>query len=240
MNSGHRVFPPLSSTPFSFKAAEEAKPASQRQPVMEDTLAIPVAPSPVEIKSAVTAEDAEKAVRTLLRWIGDDPERPDLKETPARVAKAWKEFFSGYSNEAATALPTGMSAEGMGRDMICAENIPVVSFCEHHLVPFRGRAFIAYLPGQKIAGFGGIARLVDRCAHRLQIQERLTHQIAKILQDTLQPRGVAVAIVATHECMAALGPERDGAELLTLSCHGLFETDSARRAEFLSIVRNGR
>jgi GTP cyclohydrolase I len=176
----------------------------------------------------------ENAVRTLMAWAGDDPDRQGLKETPSRVARAYKEWFKGY-NEDPEALLLRTFDETAGYDeIVTLRNIPFQSFCEHHLAPIIGVAHIGYLPKGRVVGISKIARVVDTFARRLQIQERLTAQIADVIKKVLQPEGVAVVIKATHGCMTTRGVHKHGSEMVTSRMLGCFRDNPATRHEFMT------
>ncbi|MDD2704681.1 MAG: GTP cyclohydrolase I FolE [Acidocella sp.] len=182
-------------------------------------------------------EEAEAAIRTLLLWAGEDTEREGLKDTPARVARAYEEFFKGYAEDP-VALLTRTFEEIEGYDeMVVLRDIRVESHCEHHMVPIIGRAHVAYLPGTRVVGISKLARVVDAYAHRFQIQEKLTAQIANTIQDVLQPRGVAVVIEANHQCMSTRGVHKPGASMVTSRMLGAFRDDPSTRREFLAIIQ---
>jgi len=177
------------------------------------------------------------AVRTLIRWAGDDPDREGLLETPARVAKAYEEFFEGYTQDPGAILAkTFGDTEGYD-EMVTLRDIELHSHCEHHMVPFIGVAHVAYVPAQRVVGISKIARLVECFARRLQIQEKLTQQIADALAETLQPRGVAVVIEAGHQCMTTRGVQKPGTVTVTSAMLGLFRDDPSTRREFLAMIR---
>lgn len=185
----------------------------------------------------ITQKDAEAAVRTLIRWAGDDPEREGLIDTPARVAKAYREFFSGYAIEPHDILSrTFKEVEGYD-EMVMLRDIEFESHCEHHMVPFTGKAHVAYLPRSKVVGISKLARLVDAYAKRLQIQEKMTAQIANALNDILQPKGVAVVIEAVHQCMTSRGVKKHGSVMQTSHMLGRFREDARTRQEFFSLLR---
>lgn len=176
-----------------------------------------------------TRSEAEAAVRTLIGWAGDDPRREGLRATPDRVVRAYEEWFAGYDQD-----PTGILERTFGEvagynEMVLLRDIPVESVCEHHMAAIRGVAHVAYLPRERVVGISKLARLVDAYARRLQIQERLTAEIADELERTLQPRGVAVVIEATHECMSSRGVRKHGAMLMTRRFTGVFESGQGRR-----------
>lgn len=182
--------------------------------------------------------EVEAAVRTLLRWAGDDPEREGLVDTPNRVARAYREFFSGYAQDPQAVLSATFEEAGDYDDMVLVRNIRFESHCEHHLVPIVGLAHIAYLPGKRVVGLSKLARVVDLYAKRLQIQERLTSQIADTIFDVLQPRALAVVIEAQHMCMTTRGVHKPGSTTLTQRMLGLYRTDSQARSEVLAALKN--
>lgn len=179
-------------------------------------------------------EDAEAAVRVLLEWSGDDPDREGLVDTPARVARAYEEFFEGYSIDPAELLARTFEETDDYDDLIVLRNMRLESHCEHHIVPIIGKVNVAYLPENRVVGISKLARLVDVYARRLQIQETLTSQIANTIQDVLQPRGVAVVIEASHMCMTTRGIRKPGVSMLTRKLLGEFQTDTELRRDFLS------
>ena len=179
--------------------------------------------------------DAEAAVRTLIRWAGDNPDREGLLETPKRVVRAYEEFFSGYGQDPQKILSrTFDEVEGYD-EIILLRDIRVESHCEHHLVPIIGKVHLAYLPSTKVVGISKLARLVDVFAKRLQIQEKLTVQIAQTLQNALQPKGVAVVIESDHACMTTRGVHKTGVKMVTSQMLGLFKTDLEKRKEFYTL-----
>lgn len=185
-----------------------------------------------------TRQEAEEAVRVLLRWAGEDPTREGLLETPKRVAKSYDEFFKGYSEEPNEILSkTFKEVEGYD-EMVVLRDIDFSSHCEHHLVPFVGKANVAYIPNNKVVGISKLARLVDIYAHRLQIQEKFTAQIANSLNDILQPKGVAVVVEATHMCMTTRGVHKNGTVMQTSKLLGIFRSDPRTRQEFFSLIRS--
>lgn len=181
-------------------------------------------------------EAAENAVRTLIRWAGDDPTREGLLDTPARVVRAYEEFFAGYLDDPVQILSRTFSEVEGYDEMIVMNDIRFESHCEHHMVPIIGKAHIAYLPDRRVVGISKLARLVDIYARRLQIQEKMTVQIADTLNDVLQPKGVAVVIEAAHQCMTTRGVHKPGATLVTSRMLGAFRSDSATRREFLAMI----
>ena len=184
-------------------------------------------------------KEAEAAVRTLLRWAGDDPDREGLHETPARVVRAYEEFFSGYALDPVEFLNRTFSETEGYDEIVVLRDIRVESHCEHHMVPIVGRAHVGYLPKNRVVGISKIARLVDAYARRLQIQEKLTAQIANTMQEVLDPRGVAVVIEASHECMTTRGVRKSGAAMVTSRMLGAFRDDPATRREFLTMIGRG-
>lgn len=180
--------------------------------------------------------EAEAAFQTIIRWAGDDPARPGLLETPARVTRAFEEFFSGYALDPAAILrKTFDEIEGYD-EMVVLRGIRFESHCEHHLAPIIGRAWIGYVPDGRVVGISKLARVVDAFSKRLQIQEKLTAQIANTINDALRPRGVGVVIRATHECMTTRGVHKPGTELVTTRVLGNFRDDPKVRQEFLALA----
>ena len=184
--------------------------------------------------------EALAAVRTLLSWIGEDPEREGLLETPDRVLRAYTEVFAGYREEPSDVLAKTFDETADYNGAVIVRDIAVQSHCEHHMVPFAGRAHVAYLPNGRVVGLSKLARLVDGFARRLQIQERLTAQIATALQDALQPRGVAVVVEAEHHCMTMRGVRKPGAMTVTQHLCGVYEHDRELRQEILRELRSER
>jgi GTP cyclohydrolase I len=180
--------------------------------------------------------EAEAAIRTLLLWAGEDPAREGLQDTPARVVRSYEEFFRGYGEDPVALLArTFEEIEGYD-EMVVLRDIRVESHCEHHMVPIIGKAHVAYLPGSRVVGISKLARVVDAYAHRFQIQEKLTAQIANTINDVLQPRGVAVVIEANHQCMSTRGVHKPGASMVTSRMLGAFRDDASTRREFLAII----
>ena len=185
---------------------------------------------------APSQADAEAAIRTLIRWAGDDPEREGLLDTPSRVARAYREFFNGYAQDPAQVLARTFEETDGYDEMIVLRDMRFESHCEHHMAPIIGRAHIAYLPRKRVVGISKLARLLDVYAKRLQIQEKLTAQIANTLNDVLQPRGVAVVIDASHQCMTTRGVHKPGTSMVTSRMLGAFRTDPSTRREFLAFI----
>ncbi|URQ75950.1 MAG: GTP cyclohydrolase I FolE [Candidatus Ochrobactrum gambitense] len=185
-----------------------------------------------------TQADAEAAVRTLLLWAGDDPEREGLLDTPKRVAKAYKELFSGYAESPEEVLGTVFEEVAGYNDMVLVKDISFFSHCEHHMVPIIGKAHVAYLPDHKVVGLSKIARVVDIFAHRLQTQESITAQIADSIQNILKPRGVAVMIEAEHMCMAMRGIRKQGSTTITTTFTGEMKVKVDEQVRFMTLSRS--
>lgn len=200
------------------------------------TMAGTIAPANAAKVAKPMRGDAEDAVRTLLRWAGDDPERSGLQDTPARVVRAFEEFFKGYGQDPAAILRTTFDETDGYDEMVLLKDIEFSSHCEHHLAPIVGRAHVAYLPQRRVVGISKLARLVEAYARRLQIQERMTVQIADAIQEVLQPRGVAVVIEATHHCMTTRGIHKPGTTMLTSRVTGVFREDQSTRREFFALI----
>lgn len=198
---------------------------------------VPVADKHIDRPSR---EEAEAAVRTLLRWAGDDPQREGLLDTPKRVVKAFKEFYSGYQDNPKDVLNKVFAEVEGYDDIVLVRDIPFYSHCEHHMVPFYGMAHIAYYPTKGVVGLSKLARLVEVYARRLQTQETMTAQIATAMVEALEPRGVAVMIEAEHMCMSMRGVQKAGAMTLTTQFTGVFKEDPAEQVRFLTLVRHGR
>lgn len=187
---------------------------------------------------SVGREQAEEAVRTLIRWAGDDPSREGLADTPGRVVRSFEEFFEGYARDPVEYLQrTFEEIEGYD-EMVVLRNIRLESHCEHHLLPIIGRAHVGYLPKNRIVGISKLARVVDAYAKRLQVQEKMTAQIARCIDEVLKPAGVAVVIEATHQCMTMRGVHKPGVTMVTSHMMGAFRHDSKTRREFLAMVGN--
>ncbi|AXY22203.1 MULTISPECIES: GTP cyclohydrolase I FolE [Komagataeibacter] len=188
------------------------------------------------IDSRPSRTDAEEAVRTLLRWAGEDPDREGLRDTPERVIKSYDEFFCGYAEDPVDLLRRTFSEVEDYDEMVLLRDIRVESHCEHHMVPIIGVAHVAYLPRKRVVGISKLARVVDAYARRFQIQERLTAQIANTINEELQPYGVGVVIEASHQCMTTRGVHRPGVSMVTSRMLGTFRSNSDTRREFLSIL----
>ena len=181
---------------------------------------------------------AEDAVRTLLRWAGDDPSREGLVDTPARVTRAFEEFFAGYREDPLAYLERTFEEVDGYDEMVVLRDIRLESYCEHHLAPILGKIHIGYLPKSRVVGISKLARVADAYAKRLQIQEKLTAQIANCINDVLQPKGVAVVIEAEHQCMTTRGVHKPGVVMVTSRMLGAFRESSDTRREFLSFIGN--
>lgn len=186
--------------------------------------------------AAPTDQEAESAFRLLLEWIGEDTSREGLIDTPARAVRAWHEFFAGYGEDPRRHLETTFEEVDGFHGMISLDHIRLETFCEHHLVPITGEAFIAYVPDKRVVGISKLARVMEGFAKRLQIQERLTAQIAQAINDVLQPKGVAVAVRASHGCITSRGIHKPDAQMLTVTTLGCFDEDANMRAEFMGTV----
>jgi len=186
-------------------------------------------------KIAVPAEVAE-AVRTLIRWAGDDPDREGLLDTPARVARAWKEYAKGYGEDPSHHLSRTFDEVGGYDEIVLLKQIPFQSHCEHHLAPIIGTASIAYLPEARVVGISKLARVLHGFARRLQVQERLTAQVADCIWEHLQPQGVAVVVEASHACMTARGVQTPGVMMTTSRMMGVFRDDERSRREVLALM----
>lgn len=187
--------------------------------------------------ATVTRSEAERAVETLIRYVGENPARQELLQTPARFVRAFDEMFSGYKDDAAEILGTSFEKPDNYSDAVILRHIDYVSHCEHHIMPFTGRAHIAYLPSDRVAGISKLARLVDMYAKRLQSQEKLTAEIAAAIQEHLRPQGVLVLAEAAHECMTLRGAMKKDVSMITMQALGIYETDIKKREEVLALLR---
>lgn len=181
-------------------------------------------------------EHVQEAVRTLIRWAGDDPTREGLLDTPARVGRAWKEYAAGYAEDPAQHLSRTFEEVGGYDEIVLLKDIPFQSHCEHHLAPIIGKASIAYLPGDRVVGISKLARVLHGYARRLQVQERLTAEVADCLWTNLNPKGVAVVIEASHACMTARGVRTPGVMMTTSRMMGVFRKDERSRREVLALM----
>ena len=186
--------------------------------------------------SQPSQEQAEEAVRILLQWAGDDPDREGLRDTPARVARAYREFFVGYGTDPVAILARTFEETDGYDEIVLLRDIRLESTCEHHMAPIIGRVHVAYLPHRRVVGISKLARVVDAYAKRLQIQEKLTAQIANTIQDVLEPRGVAVVIEAAHQCMTTRGVHKPGVTMVTSRMLGAFRDDPSTRRELLAMI----
>jgi GTP cyclohydrolase IA len=185
-------------------------------------------------------EEAEAAVRTLILWAGDDPSREGLADTPMRVAKAYEQLFKGYREKPNEILDRVFEEVEGYSELVLVRDIPFYSHCEHHMVPFLGKAHVAYYPSGGVVGLSKLARLVDAYARRLQTQETMTVQIADALDNVLKTRGVAVMLEAEHFCMSIRGVQKEGATTITTHFTGLFRDEAAEQVRFLTLVRDGK
>jgi GTP cyclohydrolase I len=188
---------------------------------------------------AATSQDVEAAFRTIIRWAGDDPGREGLLDTPARMARAFREHFAGYGQDAAAILQRTFTEIDGYDEMIVLSNVRFESHCEHHMAPIIGCAWVGYIPNGRVVGISKLARVVQVYAKRLQIQERLTAQIADAIDQTLRPKGVGVVVKAVHHCMSTRGVHKPGSERVTSRMLGCFRDDMRTRQEFLSAVPTG-
>ena len=228
------------TTPTSERGAKNgytATPAVRKERM--NILAPALVSSAPVTRPRPTREEAEAAVRTLLLWAGDDPDREGLVDTPARVVRAYEEFFSGYETDPVEMLARTFEETDGYDEMVLLRDIRVESHCEHHMVPIIGRAHVAYLPHKRVVGISKLARVVEAYAKRLQIQEKLTAQIANTINDVLQPKGVAVVIEAAHQCMTTRGIHKPGVSMVTSRMLGAFRDDPATRREFLAMISMG-
>ena len=184
-----------------------------------------------------TREEVEAAFRTIIRWAGDDPDRDGLAKTPARLARAFKEYFSGYAVDPAQMLSTTFEETDGYDEMIVLRSIPFESHCEHHVAPIIGHAWVAYVPTGRVVGISKLARVVEAYAKRFQIQEKLTAQIANTIQDVLQPQGVGVVLKASHHCMSTRGIHKHDTDMVTSRMLGCFRDNPVTRQEFLALVK---
>jgi GTP cyclohydrolase I len=204
---------------------------------MDALVKVLTAGAPQSAEARPTREEAEAAVRTLIAWAGDDPDREGLMNTPGRVVRAYEELFAGYTHDPSNVLSATFKDVGGYEDMVLVRDIPFYSHCEHHMVPFFGKAHIAYYPVDGVVGISKLARVVDVFSKRLQTQETMTAQISSALVDFIGARGVAVMIEAEHMCMSMRGVQKAGASTMTSRFTGVFKEDAAEREKFLSLVR---
>jgi GTP cyclohydrolase I len=200
----------------------------------------PLAGDHASVDERPSREEAEAAVRTLLRWSGDDPDREGLVDTPARVVRAYEEFFAGYDTDPVELLARSFEETDGYDEMVVLRDIRLESHCEHHMVPIIGRAHVAYLPAGRVVGISKLARVLEVYAKRLQIQEKLTAQVANTVQQVLRPKGVAVVIEAAHQCMTTRGIHKPGVTMVTSRMLGAFRDDPSTRREFLAMIGSPR
>jgi GTP cyclohydrolase I len=185
-----------------------------------------------------TREQAEEAVKTLLKWAGDDPNREGLLDTPARVARAYEEYFSGYREDPREYLERTFEEVHGYDEMVVLRDIPFESHCEHHLAPIIGKVHVAYLPKNRVVGISKLARVVGAFAHRFQVQEKMTAQIADCINETLAPDGVGVLVEAVHHCMTTRGVHAHGVSMVTTTLLGAFKSNTETRSEFMTVIGN--
>lgn len=194
--------------------------------------------SDIKIKKSVSRQEAEEAVKTLIKWAGDNPDREGLKETPKRVVSAYEEFFAGYKNDPNQLLTKTFDDVNGYNDIVMLKNISLHSHCEHHMVPIIGKVHLAYLPIDKVVGISKLARVVDIFAKRLQTQETMTQQIADVIQKCLKPKGVAIYIEAFHQCMTTRGVAKPDVSTITSCFLGKFKSDEKLENKFLNFVKS--
>ncbi len=199
----------------------------------------PAADSSESLSRRPTREEAESAIRTLLLWAGDDPTREGLQDTPSRVVRSYEEFFAGYQIDPVALLERTFEETDGYDEIVLLRGIRLESYCEHHMVPIIGQVHVAYLPHRRVVGISKLARVVEAYGKRLQIQEKLTSQIANTINDVLQPRGVAVIVEAEHQCMSTRGVHKPGVSMVTSKMLGAFREDATTRRELLSMISKG-
>lgn len=205
---------------------------------MDARVKTPSAPGAADGNAARPSQaEAEEAVRTLIRWAGDNPDREGLLDTPERVVRAYREFYAGYGEDSGALLERTFEEVNGYDDLVLVRDIPFASHCEHHMVPFTGKAHIAYFPTERVVGLSKLGRVVDIFAKRLQTQEHLTAQILGAITDQLKPRGAAVMLEAEHLCMTIRGAHKHGSSTVTTQFTGVFRDDPAEQARFLALVQ---
>ncbi len=207
---------------------------------MDDLVKLKPVPAREPARARPSREEAEAAVRTLIAWAGDDPDREGLVETPRRVAKAYEELFAGYREDPAKPLRRVFRQVSGYDDLVLVRDISFVSHCEHHMAPFFGKAHIGYYPRSGVVGLSKLARLVDTFARRLQTQEALSAQIIMAIEEFLDTRGVAVMLEAEHTCMAMRGVKKEGASTVTTQFSGVFRDDPNEQTRFFNLLRGAR
>jgi GTP cyclohydrolase I len=198
--------------------------------------AVPLTPAEPLAQARPTREQAENAIRTLIRYVGEDPAREGLHDTPSRVVRSYDEFCAGYDQDPVEYLQRTFEEVDGYDEMVVLRNIRIESHCEHHLLPIIGFAHVGYLPNKRVVGISKLARVVDTYARRLQVQEKMTAQIASCIDEVLQPKGVAVVIDAAHQCMTMRGVHKPGVTMVTSRMLGAFRNDAMTRREFLSVI----
>ena len=221
------------SPPFATSRNGDSCETSDRDPLAPSVLP----PSPELLRRDLSTIDSKELLREILRRVGDDPDREGLQQTPDRIVRSWKEIYAGYTQRAEDVLVTQFQAEQYD-EMVLLRDFEFFSTCEHHMLPFYGKAHIAYLPDEKIVGLSKLARLTDMYARRLQVQERLTFQIANDMQRVLKPKGVAVMLEAKHQCMCSRGVRKQDGTMVTSCLLGAFKENLASRTEFLALVKS--
>ena len=219
-------------------AVSNGRRRSMTKPEIDTDLTPKKPPQSDSHRGTATREQAEAAVRILIEWIGEDPDREGLLGTPGRVARAYRELFSGYDENPKEILRRTFEEVDGYDEMVVLRDIRFESHCEHHILPIIGRAHVAYLPSRRVIGISKLARIVDIYARRLQIQEKLTVQIADTIDEVLKPKGVAVVVEAAHECMTTRGVHKSGVSMVTSRMTGDFRSDASTRREFLNMIGN--
>jgi len=216
------------------------RPWKEPRPVNIHLPAPRTADDPATTLPRPTQQQAEDAIRTLLLWAGDDPNREGLLDTPKRVAKAYREWFCGYEEDPVELLARSFEEVEGYDEMVVLRDIRVESMCEHHMCPIIGKAHVGYLPNGRVVGISKLARVVEAFGKRLQIQEKLTAQVANVINEVLRPKGVAVVFEAVHQCMTTRGVHKTGVSMVTSRMLGAFRDDASTRREFLSMIQGSR